>query len=161
MPRQSTELVVAAAQAEVWAVLSDLESAERYDAFIERSSYISEVRSGVGAARRCDLPDGSSVEERVIAWDEGSGYEIEASDDATGAFPLVNQRVRFGLEPVDGGTLVRMTFSYDYAPTIEIAAAEADEMGAALIGGVVGGLKHLVETGEPAPSPAPAAGASA
>lgn len=156
MPGQSTEIAIAAPQAEVWAVLSDLEAAERYDAFIERAFYVSETRSGIGATRQCDLPDGSSIQERVIAWDEGNGYEIEASDDPTGAFPLVHQRVRFELESLNDGTRVRMTFSYDYAPTIDMATSEADAMAAGLLAGVLGGLKHLVETGEPAPMPAPA-----
>jgi len=157
MPGQSTEIVIEAPRAEVWAVLSNLETAERYDAFIERASYVSEARSGVGAARQCDLPDGSSIQERVIAWDEGTGYEIEASDDPTEAFPLINQRVRFDLESPANGTLVRMTFSYDYAPTIEIATSEADDMATGLLAGVLGGLKHLMETGEPAPIPQPVA----
>lgn len=156
MPDQSNQTTIAAPQSAVWAVLSDLETAERYDAFIERAFYVSETRTGVGAARQCDLPDGSSIQERVIAWDEGNGYDIEASDDPTGAFPLVNQRVRFELESTRDGTLVRMTFSYDYAPSTELPTSEADAMATELLNGVLGGLKHFVETGEPAVAPATA-----
>lgn len=130
-------------------MLADLEAAERYDAFIQRASYISEERAGIGAARRCDLPDGSSIEERVIDWTEGESYEIEASDDPTGAFPLVNQRARFDLRERGGETLVRMTFRYDYDPNMAVPQAEANAMAEELLGGVLGGLKQFVETGEP------------
>ena len=153
--QQANEILIAAPQEQVWAILADLETAERYDAFIERAFYVSDDRTGVGATRQCDLPDGSSIKERVTAWDEGDGYEIEASDDPSGAFPLVNQRVRFDLENRGQATLVRMTFSYEYAPDIAINRDEADGMAGELLGGVLGGLKQFVETGVPVAAPQP------
>ena len=144
---QASETFIGAPRARVWELLADLSSLEDFDPNVLRSFYVTEDRAGVGAARQCDLPDDAWVRERVIAWDEGRGYEIEVYEGSSD-FPLDDQRARFELEDRENGTLVRLTFRYTLVPDAGVTEQEAAAMGSELVASVVGGLKRFVETGE-------------
>ncbi len=152
---QSAETVIAAPKARVWEVLADLETVQDYDGNVQRAHYLSETREGVGAARQCDLPDGTSVHERVTAWHEGDGYSIAVVEDDE--YDLTDQAVDFQLEEHDGGTAVRMNYSYELKPGVATTGDEADAMAAEIVAGVLGGLKQFIETGERVEMPVAAA----
>ncbi len=144
----SREAIVAAAKDSTWALLANLEAVELYDPGVEHAFFVSNQHQGPGAARQCDLADGTYVKERIVDWRDGEGYEIEVYEDTTNDFPFTDQRVRFSVRAEGAGTLVRMTYSY--APKAESgldrvqAAAIADEV----VTGVLSGLQNFIQTGQ-------------
>ncbi len=69
---------------------------------------LSKVKSGPGAARHCLFEDGIELTERVIDWDEGSGYMLETT--AFVGVPMRSNIVTFRVEgDGPGGTGTRRT----------------------------------------------------
>jgi hypothetical protein len=148
------DTIINASASAVWAVLADLESVQHYDSTIVKASYVSDKRSGVGAARRCDLPNNEYMCERVIEWDEGKSYAIEVYDEQSEAgWPCQDQIARFKLaEQGTGKTLVTMEYQYQIKPDVLITEAEVQQMAMELLTSVLGGLKTFVEQGKPVPA---------
>jgi hypothetical protein len=143
--RQDT--VINASANEVWAVLANLESVQHYDSAIVKASYLTDKRSGVGAARRCDLPNNEYIYERVIAWDEGRSYAVEVYDDhSEEGWPCKDQIAQFKL--ADQGvekTLVTIEYQYQIKPGVSLSEDEVKQMAEELLASVLGGLKNFVE----------------
>ena len=132
----------------VWGTLANLETLQDYDHQVVKSFYVTEAREGVGAARQCDLPDGTHVTERVVSWREEAGYVLEINEDDN--YPTTDMRVEFTLEEAAGGTRVGMTYRYALKPGVSADAGEEIELGSKeLVAGVLAGLKKFIETGEP------------
>lgn len=154
MAREQTgETLIAAPKTKVWAVLANLETVQDYDPFVRRAYFLTEARVGVGAARHCDVIDGTFVRERVTEWREGDGYSITVDEDNQADFPLTDQALEFHLGERDGGTTVEARFSYGLKPDAKVSADEADAMAGELVSGVLEGLRAFVETGEPTRMP--------
>ncbi len=144
----SHDIQIEAPRSDVWGILANLETLQHYDREVERSFYVSDAREGVGATRQCDLPDGTSVKERVVSWREGDGYVIEVDEDGTN-YPTTDMRVEFTLEEAAGGTRVGMTYRYALKPGMPAEAGEEMRQGfQELVTGLLAGLKKYVETGE-------------
>ncbi|MEM6929955.1 MAG: SRPBCC family protein, partial [Myxococcota bacterium] len=101
-----------APRATVWSTLADLGGVADYNPNLARSSWLSAAREGIGAARQCVLPDHSTIDERVVAWDDGRGYTLAVTDGA----PTIVRRmeVRFELEEI-GPQSTRVTQTMDVA----------------------------------------------
>ncbi len=152
MTKLSSEIQISAPKDKVWGVLADLEAVQLYDPAITKAFYTSEVRDGVGAARQCDWP-GGYVRERVTEWKPGEGYAInvyEGSDIA----PFESQDARFVLRDARQGTAVSLELEYRLKPDVPSDPQEIESEYRQLIEGVLAGLKHYVETGQPLPMPA-------
>ena len=146
--RQVEQHIEVAASAEaVWAVLADLTSMRHYMPRTESVKITSDGSQGIGAARYCVFADGVELGERVVEWDEGSGYVLETTKVVK--VPMQSNRVTFRIEPQGEGTIVRETMEYSMkggfvAPLLERLAA--GRMQAAMAGSL-GGLKAYVEAG--------------
>ncbi len=152
MTKLSSEIQIDASKEKVWGVLADLETVQHYSPAITKAYYTSEVRDGVGAARQCDF-DGGYVRERVTEWKPGEGYAInvyEGSDIA----PFESIDVRFVLRDAEQGTAVSLELEYRLKPDAPSDPQEIESEYRQLIEGVLAGLKHYVETGQPMPMPA-------
>jgi len=93
----------------VWALLADLEAVKRYNKTVKTVAIRGQQRTGVGAARVCELlPDGRVVE-RVTKWDDGRsvGLEVAESD-----WPIHFMRWVTRVEPAEGGTRVTQDLEY-------------------------------------------------
>ena len=93
----------------LWALLADLEAVKRYNKNVKTVAMLGDKRTGVGAARVCELVPSGRVVERVTAWDEGRavGLEVAESD-----WPIHFMRWVTKLEPRDGGTRVTQDLEY-------------------------------------------------
>ena len=93
----------------VWALLSDLEAAQRYNPSVRAATVQGSRRTGVGAERACELVPKGRVVERVTQWEEGSvvGLEVAESD-----WPIHFMRWVTRVEPA--GSITRITQSLEY-----------------------------------------------
>ena len=93
----------------VWNAVSDLEAVRHYNPMVASVRLVSAERTGVGAARRCELKPKGQVEERVWKWvpPRAIGLEVAASD-----WPIVFMRWETTLDPERESTLVRQRMEY-------------------------------------------------
>ena len=154
MTKLSTEIQIDASREQVWAVLADLEAVQHYDRAITNAHYTSEARDGVGAARQCDFDEGY-VRERVTEWKPGEGYALNVYEGSDVVAPFESQDVRFTLRDAEQGTTVSLELEYRLKPDAPLDPQELEREYRELIEGVLAGLKHYVETGQPLPVPAP------
>ncbi len=153
MTKLSSEIQVDAPREKVWAVLADLEAVQQYDPAINKAHYTSDARDGVGAARQCDF-DGGYVRERVTEWKPGEGYAINVYEGSDVVAPFESQDARFVLRDAGQGTTVSMELEYRFKPDAPSDPQKTEREYRELIEGVLAGLKHYVETGQPMPMPA-------
>ena len=113
----SVSKTVDASPEEVWAVLDDFGSVSKYNPNVETSGIVDGPETGVGATRECVFYDGGRVEERITAYESGSGYTVDFVD--IGGMPLRRNVVDLAVEELEEGrTVVTMTatFTPKYGP---------------------------------------------
>ena len=94
----------------IWALLADLEAVSRYNPGVRAAALRGAQRTGVGAARACELRPQGRVVERVTHWDDGRalGLEVAESD-----WPIHFMRWVTRLQPTpEGGTRVTQSLEY-------------------------------------------------
>lgn len=143
---------ISAPSGAVWDVLSDLTAMQHYMPGATSVRITSDEAEGVGAARHCVFSDGVELAERVVEWDEDSGFVLETTEAVK--VPMRSNQVRFQIESRGEATLVRETMEYSMkggiaAPLLERMAA--GRMQAAMTGSLQG-LKAYVEAGGEPPS---------
>ena len=120
-----------------------------YDAGVVQAYYISEPKIGVGIARHCDLIDGGYVRERVTEWKPGEGYAITVYEGSEVIAPFESQNAIFTLRNAEDGTSVSMELEYELKSDVPMDPNEMESQSRELVEGILHGLKHYVETGEP------------
>ena len=99
-----------APQQSVWDVLYDFPNIALWNSGVT-TSYATGPEFGVGAQRHCDLSPAGQLEETLIELDEPN--RVVVSIDAARRIPIKRGRVEFLLAPVDSGTEVTLTYSYE------------------------------------------------
>jgi Polyketide cyclase / dehydrase and lipid transport len=139
---------------QAWEQLSDFSAAHNYVPNLARTEIVSERTSGLGAHRRVYDPDGGYLEETVIEWRDGSGFDIRLHQGDQPMTPF--ERAEFSYHLVPGqtsGTLVvlRMTIAMPFGV---VGEKLAEWLVVPLLDHnlvqVAAGLKHYYETGRPA-----------
>ncbi len=144
------DIQINAPKEKVWEILSNLETVQNYDPMVVNAFYTSDIQEGVGSSRQCDLPEGGYVKERITAWHPGEGYSLDVYEDGEPDSPLENQVAHFALHENEQGTMVTMTFEYTLKADVPVNPQEIEQMWAEeALPGILAGLKHYVETGEP------------
>ncbi len=158
MTKLTSAIQINAPKQKVWAVLADLGAASAWNPTVTHSSYTSDDREGVGASRRCDLPDGSFVEERATAWTPGEALTLNIHE---GAVPFENGFGTYELKGDERETVVNFTLEFDAKADATMPPDEVEQLFTEqIIPAMLAGLKHYVETGEPIPMPAPSEAAA-
>lgn len=153
MTKLTSAILINAPKEKVWAVLADLGAASAWNPTVTDSHYTSDGREGVGASRRCDLPDGSFVEERVTAWTPGEAFTLNVYE---GAIPFENGFGTYELQGDERETIVNFTLEFDPKPDAPMPPEEVEGLFTEqVIPAMLAGLKHYVETGQPLPMPTP------
>ncbi|NOY63438.1 MAG: SRPBCC family protein [Gammaproteobacteria bacterium] len=80
MRKVATTLEVSVSAARVWEVISDFGNVHRFHPLVRRAPIVGEIERGVGATRRCEFYDSTSVVERVVNWVDGEFIEVELSE---------------------------------------------------------------------------------
>lgn len=141
--------------ARAWEVISDFENIANVAPQVSASRLTSEQSTGIGATRHCDLTlFGSTVEERIVEWDEGRSLKIDIYESKR--IPLVGrQQGTFVVEEDGNGSRVIATLDYEvkYGPLggLTHAAMMRRKLDGSWLA-FVAGIKQFAETGEPVES---------
>ncbi|MCD4657807.1 MAG: SRPBCC family protein [Planctomycetes bacterium] len=82
----------------IWQVLADFSSVERFAVTIKTSPIVNDVKSGLGAKRKCTFNNGSSLVEEIIDFREGQGFKMVLSDYS---LPLKSMHSEMGIRKID------------------------------------------------------------
>ena len=114
------EIVINAPIEKIWKALSEVDTLDKYDPTVIKSTAISESRSGIGAKRKVNMRDGKNwFEEECTAYapTEYLTYELTAC-----SFPIQQLRHSYTLE--NSGSEVRvkqiMQYKIKYGPIGEL-----------------------------------------
>ncbi len=149
MSQLSSTATVHAPLARVWSTLNDVGTIAQWHPGVERSPVLSANPTGLGAARRVELYDGTSVVEEVTSLDDGRALTVTMSEYT---MPLSRGAAMFEVEADgDGRTLVTMTMDYKmkYGPLgwLMNVLLMRPVMGK-LLASILSGLDHHLVTGE-------------
>lgn len=86
---------------QLWKVLADYSSVEKFALTIKSSPVIGDISSGVGAKRRCTFNDGSSLVEEITHFEEGNGFTMEISEHS---LPLKSMTASMKVSKIDEST---------------------------------------------------------
>lgn len=100
---------VEAPPALVWAALARLDGLHELDPGVAASRLLGDARSGIGAARRCELQGGGWFEDRVTRWVPEHELELTLFDCT---LPVARLRHAYVLTPEGGGTRVDQQQEY-------------------------------------------------
>lgn len=139
---------------EAWRRLEDFSVAHRYVPNLERTEITTAQAGGVGASRRVyDGPD-SYLEETVVEWRDGEGFELRLHRGDEPMAPFQRAHFRYQLAPA-GLEQTRVTLTLEVVmPGGEVGHWLGERvllpvMAQQLVA-VAAGLKHYYETGTPA-----------
>lgn len=104
-----SSIEIAAPRARVWELLGTLDALERYDPGVTRSTITTRERTGIGAARQCDLKPGGWFRERVTTWEPERALGFELFDCT---LPVKRLEHDYVLTSIDGGTRVQQRMEY-------------------------------------------------
>lgn len=83
---------------QIWQVLADFSSVEKFAATIKSSPIVNGISSGLGAKRKCTFNDGSSLVEEIIEFEAGQGYKMALSEFS---LPLKNMHSEIKVKKID------------------------------------------------------------
>ncbi len=109
MTRLYNEVEINASPEKVWGVLVNLEEVGKYNPGVTAVRYISEHKTGVGAARHCDLGK-DYVKERVSEVLDLKSISMEAYESS---WPLKVMRWTTELHPIGSTTWVKQVAEYE------------------------------------------------
>jgi len=149
MSQLSNTTTVRAPISRVWKTIADVGTIAEWHPGVERSPVLSAQLTGLGAARRVELYDGTSAVEEVTSLDEGRSLTVTMSEFE---MPLSRGAATFEVEADgDDRTLVTMTMDYEmkYGPFgwLMNVVVLRPVMGK-LLASVLSGLDHHLVTGE-------------
>lgn len=95
---------------QIWKVLGDFSSIEKFSMNVEKSPIISDKKSGLGTVRKCDFYDKTSVIEEITEYHEGTSFKVVLSEYS---MPLKSLRVEMKVEAA-GANFSDISMSMDY-----------------------------------------------
>ncbi len=133
----------------VWALAADVTSVVHWHPKVKSVDLLSPHKVGIGAARRCNFYDGTSVVEEVTQQTEGRALKIVLSEFS---LPMKTFEVDIALKSIaTGGTQIVFTMNYEMKwgvlGTLMNAMMVRGQM-AGLMKDVLDGMEHHLQTGE-------------
>lgn len=145
------EVRINAPKEKVWAILADLGGIQTFNPNVSKSYYTSDSKEGVGASRHCDLLPMGAVEEQVIEWRSGESYTIKITEGQK-IPPFKHNFGRLSVKEDGRGSIATMHFEYTLKYGFIGALMDrlmVKSQFSKAIPGILVGLKHYAETGEP------------
>ncbi|MEM7281177.1 MAG: SRPBCC family protein [Pseudomonadota bacterium] len=152
------EVRINAPKEKVWDILADFGNIYLFNPNVPTSYLTSDQKRGVGTTRHCDVAgpfDGASIEERIISWNEGESMEIEIYEGKKSP-PFKKAIASLRVSEDRGETVVTGTLAYTlkmgplgYMMDKFMVASQFNKAWT----GVLAGLKHYAETGQPIEDP--------
>ncbi|MFT5723246.1 MAG: ligand-binding SRPBCC domain-containing protein [Bacteroidia bacterium] len=143
-------IAINASKEKVWNALADFGNVQNLSPNIKKSFLTSTDKVGLGSTRHCDFYSfGASVDEKIIAWDEGNSMKIELFNLKN--LPMVSRMgALFELEEKNGQTLINGTFEYHMSNSLGqlLNKLKMEKMNTKSWEAFLAGIKHNLETGE-------------
>jgi mxaD protein len=134
MPSFSHTIDIAATPDEVWAVLGDLTSVDRWIPGVT-----SVTRTDTG--RVCTFADGHTQQEQIVEYSPGNRSYRYVIDGAP--LPVRDNTGRFAVEDLDGGS--RVVWDSSFVPLDPATGDDVARMWESFLPVVLGNLKEVVE----------------
>ena len=87
---------ISSSKEDVWKFLSNIGGLEKWVSGVQKTTYLSDKKRGVGAIRRIFFDDGNQVEEHVVGWKNSEYF----SYIATSGLPLRAYHATISIEEV-------------------------------------------------------------
>ena len=104
------EIVISAPIEKIWEALSEIETPDKYDPTVKKSTAISQNTKGIGAKRKVDMKDGKNwFEEHCTVWkpNEELAYELTAC-----SFPVHQLKHSYSFEKAGNQIRVKQVMHY-------------------------------------------------
>lgn len=101
---------ISASPYKVWDAISDFENVKSFHPLVKDSPLLSSEKRGIGAKRRCEFYDKTSVVEEIIQCSEGRSMTVQLSEMS---MPLKKAVVILNISPV-GDNATEMTMEMNY-----------------------------------------------
>lgn len=98
----------------VWDIISYTDGIFNYHPLVKKSPLLSKNQKGVGASRRCEMYDGTSVVETVLEWNEGESIKFELSEFK---LPFESAHATMSIKRVDAqssNVTIQMTYKMKF-----------------------------------------------
>lgn len=149
MTKAKTSKTINASADRVWEILADFSNVKNFHPLVSKSPMLSQNNKGIGATRRCEFYDNTSVVEKVIAWQEGSYITVELSE---ADMPLKQATVTMSVSALTGDTseiTIEMEYVVKYGLLGKIMGiVMMRPMMKKLFNKVLNSLEHHVRTGQ-------------
>ena len=148
MSKLTRQVLIKASKERVWEILADFGTVSNWAPTISESHITTEATRGVGAERACEHAKMGHIEERIVAWDEGSSLSYDVISGLP--FPMKSLNNVWSVSDADDGAVVTLTmdFRMGLGPLGALPALMARPMMRKEMGVSLAGLKHHVETGD-------------
>ncbi|HEO64534.1 MAG TPA: SRPBCC family protein [Spirochaetes bacterium] len=97
----------------LWDALSQFDQIHLFHPMVDKASLLSSKNQGVGAKRRCDFYDKSSLVEEIQEWVDGKSYTVKLTEIS--AMPIKEAEATISLEPL-GSDRTTASFEMRYTP---------------------------------------------
>ena len=133
----------------VWEVISDYGGVHKFHPMVKTSPILTKNARGLGAKRRCEFYDRTSVVEEITKWDEGKSISVVLSE---ASMPLKRANATIRISPINGDSS-EVTLAMDYDVKYGSMGKLMDmlmmrRMMQKMFFKVLKGLEHHVVTGE-------------
>lgn len=141
--------IIHAAPDKLWPLIADVTAIDRWSNAVATVDLLSDEPTGVGATRRCNFYDETSVREEVVGLEEGSRVHLRLSEFSV---PMKRLEAEISLRPVgDGDTEASFEMSYEVKFGVLgklMGATVVRRMMSKVAGTSLAGLDHHATTGE-------------
>ncbi len=146
----SRTVTINAPIADVWKTFADFGNVADAVPSVKTSELTSNLETGLGATRECQLAPMGVVQERITGWEEGKALEVDLYE-SKGVPALRSALARIDLDNLGNETQVTVTMQYTLGLGVIGKGMNAlvmkRQLGASLKG-LLAGYKHRIETGE-------------
>jgi ribosome-associated toxin RatA of RatAB toxin-antitoxin module len=140
---------ISASVDQVWQVIADFGSVEKWAPTVVQSRCSTEVERGVGAKRTLTTTTGQVTEELVTEWDEGHCFTFEISNGLASVVKIL--RETWTVEHTPKGTVVVVVMDCnmkDGSINSLLGSLVVERVLKKMLVQNLAGLKHHIETGE-------------
>jgi len=141
--------IIHAAPATLWPLIADVTTIDRWSSAVDTVDLLSEKPMGLGAARRCNFYDGSSVREDIVELEETKRVRLRLSEFSV---PMKRLEAEISIRPLgEGQSEVSFEMYYEVKWGVlgkMMGATVVRRMMSKVASSSLAGLDHHVSTGE-------------
>ena len=148
MSTLTKQIEIDATSERVWKVLADFSNVANWAPTITESRSTTEANGGVGAERTCNHEKMGTLEERIVAWEEGRSLSYDVIKGLP--FPMKSLNNTWSVDAAGDNAIVSlvMEFRMGMGPLGTLPALMARQPMGKEMQVSLAGLKQYVETGE-------------